>query len=93
VPVLAVPHFYWGVDGTADLDTAVNRRIVEHRDGWFLALNWGVGLLCVCGGVVVLATVRPLGPPSAHLAPARPGLARMWAGHPRSTSTSSSGSA
>jgi Protein of unknown function (DUF3995) len=55
------PHFYWGVGGSAGLDTALNRETIEHRDGWFLALNWGIGLLCVAGGVVALATVRPWG--------------------------------
>jgi hypothetical protein len=39
--LFAVPHFYWGVGGAAGLDTALNREIVEHRDGWLLALNWG----------------------------------------------------
>jgi len=59
--LFAAPHFYWGVGGAAGLDTALNREIVEHRDGWFLALNWGIGLLCVAGGLVALATVRPRG--------------------------------
>jgi Protein of unknown function (DUF3995) len=64
--LLVAPHFYWGVGGAAGLDTALNRGIVEHRDGWFLVLTWGIGLLCVAGGVVALATVRPWG----HQAPA-----------------------
>jgi hypothetical protein len=64
--LFAAPHFYWGVGGAVGLDTALNREIVEHRGGWFLALNWAIGLLCVAGGVVALATVRPWG----HRAPA-----------------------
>lgn len=70
--LFAAPHFYWGVGGAVGLDTALNREIVEHRDGWFLALNWGIGLLCVAGGLVALATVRPRGlrpaggPTTAH---------------------------
>ena len=35
--------------------------IVEGRSVWFLALNWGIGIFCVTGGVVALATVRPWG--------------------------------
>jgi Protein of unknown function (DUF3995) len=57
----AGPHFYWGVGGVAGLDTALNREIVEGRGGWFLALNWAIGLFCIAGGVVALATVRPWG--------------------------------
>jgi Protein of unknown function (DUF3995) len=59
--VFAGPHFYWGVGGAVGLDTALNRGIVEGRSGWFLALNWGIGIFCVTGGVVALATVRPWG--------------------------------
>ena len=36
--LFAAPHFYWGVGGAAGLDAALNREIVEHRDGWFLFL-------------------------------------------------------
>ena len=35
--LFAAPHFYWGVGGAAGLDTALNREILGHRDGWFLA--------------------------------------------------------
>jgi hypothetical protein len=37
--LFAAPHFSWGVGGAVGLDTARNREIVEHRGGWFLALN------------------------------------------------------
>lgn len=50
-----------GVGGSAGLDTGLNRGMIEHRSGWFLALNWGIGLFCVAGAVVALATVRPWG--------------------------------
>jgi hypothetical protein len=59
--VFAGPHFYWGVGGAVGLDAALNRGIVEGRSVWFLALNWGIGIFCVTGGVVALATVRPWG--------------------------------
>jgi len=57
----AGPHLYCGVGGSVGLDSALNREIVEHRSGSFLALNWGIGLFCVAGGLVALATVRPWG--------------------------------
>lgn len=59
--LFAVPHLYWGVGGVVGLDTALNREIVAHRSGWFLALNWGIGLFCLAGGLVALATVRTWG--------------------------------
>lgn len=59
--VFAVPHLYWGVGGVIGLDTALNREIVAHRSGWFLALNWGIALFCLAGGLAALATVRTWG--------------------------------
>jgi hypothetical protein len=59
--VFAAPHFLWGAGGAFGLDTALSRDIVEHRSGWFLALNWAIGVFCVAGGVTALATVRPWG--------------------------------
>ena len=48
--LFAVPHLSWGVGGAVGLDTALTREIVAHRSGWFLALNWGIGLFCLAGG-------------------------------------------
>jgi hypothetical protein len=59
--LFVVPHLYWGMGGVAGLDTALNREIVADRSGWFLALNWGIGLFCLAGGLVALATVRTWG--------------------------------
>lgn len=57
----AAPHLYWAMGGTTGLTTSLNKQILDHRTAGFLAGLWGIAALCVAGGLVALATVRPWG--------------------------------
>jgi hypothetical protein len=59
--VFAALHFYWGMGGTVGLTMSLNRQILDHRTVGFLAGVWSIGVLCVAGGLVAMATVRPWG--------------------------------
>jgi hypothetical protein len=57
-------HFYWALGGSWGLSVSAG-PLAEERPGWFVAVGlWGVGLLCLIGGVLgrLLAGPRPRGP-------------------------------
>ncbi|MFF2405818.1 DUF3995 domain-containing protein [Streptomyces sp. NPDC058092] len=59
----AVLHFYWALGGSWGLSVSAG-PLAEERPGWFVAVGlWGVGLLCLVGGVLgrLLARPRPRG--------------------------------
>ncbi|GGT59569.1 hypothetical protein GCM10010207_68970 [Streptomyces atratus] len=60
----AVLHFYWAMGGSWGLGVSAG-PLAEERPGWFVVVGlWGVGLLCLVGGVLgwLLARPRPRGP-------------------------------
>ncbi|MEU0627664.1 DUF3995 domain-containing protein [Streptomyces sp. NPDC005989] len=60
----AVLHFYWALGGSWGLSVSAG-PLAEERPGWFVVVGlWGVGLLCLVGGVLgwLLARPRPRGP-------------------------------
>ncbi|WP_326614322.1 IS5 family transposase [Streptomyces scopuliridis] len=59
----AVLHFYWALGGSWGLSVSAG-PLAEERPGWFVAVGlWGVGMLCLVGGVLgwLLARPRPRG--------------------------------
>ncbi|MFF3123692.1 DUF3995 domain-containing protein [Streptomyces sp. NPDC057908] len=59
----AALHFYWALGGSWGLSVSAG-PLAEERPGWFVAVGlWGVGLLCLVGGVLgwLLARPRPRG--------------------------------
>ncbi|MFJ4686342.1 DUF3995 domain-containing protein [Streptomyces sp. NPDC088789] len=60
----AVLHFSWALGGGWGLSVSAG-PLAEERPGWFVAVGlWGVGVLCLIGGVLgrLLARPRPRGP-------------------------------
>ncbi|MDE3721873.1 DUF3995 domain-containing protein [Nocardiopsis sp. N85] len=60
----AVPHFHWGMGGGRGLAVSAG-PLAEERPLWFVAVGlWGVGVLCLAGGVLgwLLAGPRHRGP-------------------------------
>jgi Protein of unknown function (DUF3995) len=59
----AVPSFYWGLGGTAGLDTVGGaiEELARTRDPASVALGIGAGVLKVAGGLLALALIRPWG--------------------------------
>ncbi|MBT2392310.1 DUF3995 domain-containing protein [Streptomyces sp. ISL-1] len=55
----AVLHFYWALGGDWGLSVSAG-PLAEERPGWFVAVGlWGVGLLCLAGGVLGWLLARP----------------------------------
>ncbi|MGG2464158.1 DUF3995 domain-containing protein [Streptomyces sp. RGM 3693] len=45
-------HFYWALGGSWGLSVSAG-PLAEERPGWFVAVGlWGVGTLCLAGGVL-----------------------------------------
>ena len=59
----AVPSFYWGLGGTAGLDTVGGaiEELARTREPASVALGIGAGVLKIAGGLLALALVRPWG--------------------------------
>jgi Protein of unknown function (DUF3995) len=59
----AVPSFYWGLGGTAGLDTVGGaiEELARTRDPASVALGIGAGVLKVAGALLALALIRPWG--------------------------------
>lgn len=60
----ATLHFYWALGGNWGLSVSAG-PLAETRPAWFVAVGlWGVGMLCLVGGVLgrLLARPRPHGP-------------------------------
>ena len=59
----AVPSFYWGLGGTAGLDTVGGaiEELARTREPAGVALGIGAGVLKIAGGLLALALVRPWG--------------------------------
>ncbi len=65
----ALLHFYWALGGSWGLSVSAG-PLAEERPGWFVALGlWGVGMLCLVGGVLgrLLARPRPLRGPAGRV--------------------------
>ncbi|MET7931946.1 DUF3995 domain-containing protein [Streptomyces sp. NPDC005349] len=59
----AVLDFYWALGGSWGLSVSAG-PLAEERPGWFVVVGlWGVGMLCLVGGVLgwLLARPRPRG--------------------------------
>lgn len=59
----AVLHFYWALGGGWGLSVSAG-PLAEERPGWFVVVGlWGVGMLCLVGGMLgwLLARPRPHG--------------------------------
>ncbi|MFE3647390.1 MULTISPECIES: DUF3995 domain-containing protein [unclassified Streptomyces] len=60
-----VLHFYWALGGSWGLDVSAG-PLAEDRPGWFVAVGlWGVGMLCLAGGVLGWLLTRPRWPGAA----------------------------
>jgi hypothetical protein len=56
----AALHFYWALGGSWGLSVSAG-PLAEERPGWFVAVGlWGVGVLCLVGGVLGWLLTRPL---------------------------------
>ncbi|WP_405750488.1 DUF3995 domain-containing protein [Streptomyces sp. NBC_00012] len=52
-------HFYWALGGAWGLSVSAG-PLAEERPGWFVAVGlWGVGMLCLVGGVLGRLLARP----------------------------------
>ncbi|MEU4346178.1 DUF3995 domain-containing protein [Streptomyces sp. NPDC023838] len=59
----AMLHFYWALGGSWGLSVSAG-PLAEERPTWFVVVGlWGVGALCLVGGVLgwLLARLRPDG--------------------------------
>ncbi|WP_078876157.1 DUF3995 domain-containing protein [Streptomyces sp. 769] len=59
----AALHFYWALGGSWGLSVSAG-PLAEERPAWFVAVGlWGVGVLCLVGGLLgwLLARPRPGG--------------------------------
>lgn len=74
----AAVSFYWGLGGTALLDTVGGEieRLTRSGGAAAFALAWGAGVVKVLGGVLALALVRPWG----RRVPRQLLLVLAWAG-------------
>lgn len=55
----ATLHFYWALGGSWGLSASAG-PLAEKRPGWFVAVGlWGVGMLCLVGGVLGWLLARP----------------------------------
>ncbi|MFJ5197033.1 DUF3995 domain-containing protein [Streptomyces sp. NPDC088394] len=55
----AVLHFFWALGGSWGLSVSAG-PLAEERPGWFVTVGlWGVGLLCLVGGVLGWLLARP----------------------------------
>jgi hypothetical protein len=62
--VFGALHLYWAVGGNAGLaafSTPSNQNLVATRDPLYIGLTWAVGLICLYGAFVTLATLQPWG--------------------------------
>ncbi|MGP3975287.1 DUF3995 domain-containing protein [Streptomyces sp. 8N114] len=60
----ALLHFFWALGGSWGLSVSAG-PLAETRPAWFVMVGlWGVGVLCLVGGVLgwLLARPRPRGP-------------------------------
>jgi uncharacterized protein DUF3995 len=62
--VFGVLHLYWALGGSAgfaQFSIPSNQTLVATRDPGYIRLTWAVGLVCIYGAIVTLATLQAWG--------------------------------